>query len=562
MKKIPYGLSDIKRIKSEGYYYIDKTSFIQTLEEQSSSFLMFLRPRRFGKSLLIAMLEAYYDKYYKKDFDTIFGDTFIYKNQTKEVSSYHVLRFDFSDVDVNNVEESFRHTLELVTNKFIHKYQLKVLVSDSPMETLKNIFNLFQEDETLKLYILIDEYDNFANKLLLLNRSNYQNIISEKTAMFKQFFTTLKAGATGNDAPIKRMFITGVTPMTMYDVTSGFNIGENISINPLFHNMVGVTEKELYTMLEYYKIELDSTTLLLLKDWYNHYIFAKDVSESIYNTDMIFYFLKYFIQFKKAPDELIDINVRSDYSKLRDIIYTNKKLNGNFQTLNTLIAGESIALDNLVQDFSALNISKEENFKSLLFYLGLVSIDKANIDIELKIPNETIKRIDIDFLKDSLELENIFTLKTDTLTKHLKNFALNGETEVFEFLADEIKRNTAIRDYIYNEQTIKSMFLAYLSLTSYFVVQSEAELNKGFADLILKPHNPYVEWFGLLEFKYIKRSDKINKKLITQQIAQAKEQLEVYEKDELVTQFLEKGKKLKKIVLVFHGWELVGFDKI
>ena len=557
MKKIPYGLSDIKRIKSEGYYYIDKTSFIQTLEEQSSSFLMFLRPRRFGKSLLIAMLEAYYDKYYKKDFDTIFGDTFIYKNQTKEVSSYHVLRFDFSDVDVNNVEESFRHTLELVTNKFIHKYQLKVLVSDSPMETLKNIFNLFQEDETLKLYILIDEYDNFANKLLLLNRSNYQNIISEKTAMFKQFFTTLKAGATGNDAPIKRMFITGVTPMTMYDVTSGFNIGENISINPLFHNMVGVTEKELYTMLEYYKIELDSTTLLLLKDWYNHYIFAKDINESIYNTDMIFYFLKYFIQFKKAPDELIDINVRSDYSKLRDIIYTNKKLNGNFQTLNTLIAGESIALDNLVQDFSALNISKEENFKSLLFYLGLVSIDKANIDIELKIPNETIKRIDIDFLKDSLELENIFTLKTDTLTKHLKNFALNGETEVFEFLADEIKRNTAIRDYIYNEQTIKSMFLAYLSLTSYFVVQSEAELNKGFADLILKPHNPYVEWFGLLEFKYIKRSDKINKKLITQQIAQAKEQLEVYEKDELVTQFLEKGKKLKKIVLVFHGWELV-----
>ena len=557
MKKIPYGLSDIKRIKSEGYYYIDKTSFIQTLEEQSSSFLMFLRPRRFGKSLLIAMLEAYYDKYYKKDFDTIFGDTFIYKNQTKEVSSYHVLRFDFSAIDINDVENSFAKYINLSINTFLKKYSLIIEEDKNPINRFNTLMAYFKENTDLKLYILIDEYDNFANKLLLLNRSNYQNIISEKTAMFKQFFTTLKAGATGNDAPIKRMFITGVTPMTMYDVTSGFNIGENISINPLFHNMVGVTEAELYTMLEYYKIELDSNALLLLKDWYNHYIFAKDINESIYNTDMIFYFLKYFIQFKKAPDELIDINVRSDYSKLRDIIYTNKKLNGNFQTLNTLIAGESIALDNLVQDFSALNISKEENFKSLLFYLGLVSIDKANIDIELKIPNETIKRIDIDFLKDSLELENIFTLKTDTLTKHLKNFALNGETEVFEFLADEIKRNTAIRDYIYNEQTIKSMFLAYLSLTSYFVVQSEAELNKGFADLILKPHNPYVEWFGLLEFKYIKRSDKINKKLITQQIAQAKEQLEVYEKDELVTQFLEKGKKLKKIVLVFHGWELV-----
>jgi hypothetical protein len=279
---------------------------------------------------------------------------------------------------------------------------------------------------------------------------------------------------------------------------------------------------------------------------------------------MILYYVKYIINEGQPPKELIDINVRSDYKKLRHLIYTNHKLNGNFELLKQLIGGHVITTDALVQDFSAFNLTKEENFKSLLFYQGLVTIKDAKLKLALQIPNETIKRIDIDFLKDSLEFEDVFTLKTAELSDLLAEFATTGSLEVFEYLAGEIKRNSAIRDYIYGEACIKSMYLAYLSLTPYFVIKSEAELNKGFADIFLKPLNPYVEYVGLVEVKYFPRNNKTGKKTAkptTKQlnvaIKEATLQLEQYELDELVTTFIDADKKLQKVILIFHGWELI-----
>ena len=252
---------------------------------------------------------------------------------------------------------------------------------------------------------------------------------------------------------------------------------------------------------------LSSGNHLFNGEWYNNYQFSPKTKEKVFNTDMISYFIKEYKINDELPDELIDINVRSDYSKLRDVIYTNQKLNGNFKTLKDLIAGESVSTHNIKRDFSGANFKDSDNFKSLLFYLGLVTIDKARLDISFKIPNETIKRIDIDFLKDSLELEQMFELDTSKLASLLKDFALSGDLEVFKYLALKIKENTGLRDYIQNEQTIKAMFLAYLSLTHYFVVKSELEMSKGFADITLKPLNPYVEEFGLLEFKFTRKKD-------------------------------------------------------
>ena len=419
---------------------------------------------------------------------------------------------------------------------------------------LNDIFN-YTLEHNINLYILIDEYDNFANRLFLNNREDYLNIVTKKTAPFKQFFTTLKAGTAGNNAPIKRMFITGVTPMTMYDVTSGFNIGDNISLNPNFHNLVGINNKELELTLEYFiKDKIDMT---ILKEWYNSYQFNEDNKEKIYNTDMILYFIKQFLISHKLPNEMIDINVRSDYSKLSNIIYTNKKLNGNFNTLQTLIGGKSISLSNLIQDFSALNLYKEDNFKSFLFYLGLVSIKDRKLRLNLKIPNETVKRIDIDFLTNALEFEKIFEINTSKLSDLLAEFALQGDIEVFRYLAKMIKENTGIRDYIQTEQTIKSMYLAYLSLTPYYIIKSEEELNKGFADILLKPFNPYVEYIGLVEFKFIKRSQTPTQKQINNLTKDAQNQLNEYKNDELVQNYLKKGLKLQMIVIVFWGWEMI-----
>ena len=557
MKKIPYGISDFKRIQTENYYFIDKTPYIEKLEALGSAYLIFLRPRRFGKSLWIAILEAYYDVYFKPEFETIFKDTYILNHRTAEVSSYLILRFDFSAIDSENIKESFSENLQLRLHSFVDKYALDMnFNSDNPISMCNQLFD-FISKKSLKLYILIDEYDNFANKLLLNNQSDYFNIVSKKTALFKQFFTTLKAGTTGNNAPIRRMFITGVTPMTLYDVTSGFNIGDNLSLSTEFHDLVGINTRELDKILCDYDLS-EHVDRALLQDWYNHYRFNEDSRNAIYNTDMVLYFIQKFLSNHKPPREMIDINVRSDYSTLKNIIYTQKKLNGNFSTLQTLIGGESISIDNLVQDFSALNIHKENNFKSLLFYLGLLTIKNRQLTLNLTLPNETVKRIDIYFLKEALELEKIFVLSTDKLSNYLAEFALQGDIYVFKYLAQKIKENTGIRDYIYNEQTIKSMYLAYLSLTPYYVIKSEEELNKGFADILLKPFNPYVKYVGLLEFKYLKRGKKKpTKSQIKQAIQAASTQLEHYQEDELVTQYTDQGLILQKVILIFWGWELI-----
>ena len=558
MKKIPYGLADFKRIKEENFYFIDKTPFIEKLENLNEGFLIFLRPRRFGKSLFIAMLEAYYDKHYKNDFDMMFGDTYIGKNRTSLANQYLVMRFDFSGVDINNVEKSFRINVLNVLNSFIKKYTLDVQKDSEPIILFDNLFTYLKEQK-LELMILIDEYDNFANKLLLREKSEYLGLVSEKTASFKQFFTVLKTATSGNDSPLKKMFITGVTPMTMFDVTSGFNIGSNISLDADLNDMVGFNENELDEILNYYKVDVDKD---ILKEWYNNYTFSPKTEQKVFNTDMILYFINKYQKTNELPDEMIDINVRSDYSKLRNIIYTNKKLNGNFETLQTLIAGDSVSVTNLVQDFSALNLEKTNNFKSLMFYLGLITINKRELNLSLKIPNETVKRIDIDFLRDTLALEKMFKLNTDKLEEYLKTFALEGSLQIFIYLADMIKENTGIRDYIYKEQSVKSMYIAYLSLTPYYVVKSELELNKGFVDILIKPFNPYVKFVGLLEFKYIKLNDKADKKTIAKLKLEAIDQLNKYENDSLVTEYTNQGLGLKKVVLIFHGWKMLVCEDI
>ena len=558
MKKIPYGQADYKNIKENDFYFIDKTKFIEKLENLNERYLIFLRPRRFGKSLFISMLHYYYDTNYKNNFETLYGDTYIGKNPTKEVNKYLIMRFNFSAIDVNDVEESLRKYILMELKGFILKYNLSVVVDKNPITLFNEVFKTLQEQK-LELMILIDEYDNFANKLLLREKTEYLGLVSEKSASFKQFFTILKTATDMENSPLKRIFITGVTPMTMFDVTSGFNIGSNISMRPDLNDMVGFNETELEEILDYYKLDINKD---ILREWYNNYSFSEDTKQKVFNTDMILYFINKYQITNTLPKEMIDINVRSDYSKLRNIIYTNKKLNGNFETLQTLIAGDSVSLPNLVQDFSALNLETDENFKSLMFYLGLVTIQSRDLDLNLKIPNETVKRIDIDFLKATFALENIFELKTSELTKTFKEFALKGSLEIFKFLASKIKENTGIRDYIYKEQSVKSMYMAYLSLSPYYIIKSELELNKGFVDMLIKPFNPYVKYVGLLEFKYIKITDKADKKTVEKLKLEAINQLNKYENDSLVTEHTDKGLGVKRVVLIFHGWEMLVCEEV
>jgi hypothetical protein len=238
------------------------------------------------------------------------------------------------------------------------------------------------------------------------------------------------------------------------------------------------------------------------------------------------------------------------------LIYTDKKLNGNFSVLQKLIYENSVPTNKIIDIFSALDLKKEENFKSLLYYLGLATIEPKGLRINLKIPNETIKRITIGYIRDSLELEKLFSINIENFNLKLQQFAKSGDTEVFKYLGELMRDSTSLRDYINGEFFIKAFYLCYLSLSHYYVIKSEPELNKGFADILIKPLHPLVTYFGLLEFKYIKR-DEFTQSLLDKKIEEAKAQLEKYRDDEIVKELESQGKKLKSIVIVFSGWEMV-----
>ncbi len=556
-KKLPYGLSDFKRVKTENYYYFDKTPFIEKIENEAD-FLFFLRPRRFGKSLTIAMIEAYYDVYYKEQFNDIFQNTYILENQTPYKSSFYILRFDFSGVDITDYESSFRNNIHSELIRFSQRYKMNFsFEAKNPIDNMKYLLGYCSTNQ-LPLYILIDEYDNFVNKLLVSDMQSYQGMVTNKEAFYKEFFTMLKVGTSGNDSAIKKMFFTGVSPLALFDVTSGSNIGKNISLNETFNDMVGVTKKELLELISYYKLQDKQEEIIERCDtWYNNYRFNKDTEHTIYNSDMILYYFDHLIRTNKEPEQLIDVNVRTDYSKLKYLVYTNKKLNGNFDLLNQLIQNEKVTIDTIKDNFSAFEMLEVDNFKSFLFSLGFLTMKKDLFQIELSIPNQTIKKIVADFIYSAYKDIN-FHPRLDTFNNYLAQFAINKDLKVFHYLNEQVKAQSSIRDYIDGENFVKGFLVAYLSLNPYYEVKTEFEVTKGFVDILLNPSKPEIPYGGMIELKYIPKS-KFTEKLKKEKIKDALEQLDRYD---IKTVKHLRDKPFVRIILVYCGWEMVYCEEV
>ena len=368
VKRIPYGLANYDRLVQQNCYYVDKTQYLGALEE-AGNYLFFIRPRRFGKSLFLSVMEAYYDVFYKDRFEELFKGTGIYKKPTEERSSYLVLKFNFSmvDSDVDNVETSFLEQIQGTALSFIRKYSDHLLEdkdyfvrtiekSRSASDILSKLVRLCR-DSRQRLYVLIDEYDNFANTILSTTGKGAYKKLTHGAGFFRSFFSVLKGGTDGTDAPFSRLFLTGVSPVTLDDVTSGFNIGKNISLEPQFNHMLGFTRDDVYGMIEYYRanglISHPTPDLLeLMTGWYGNYLFTKrglrpqpkkgaanaeDVRKKddlrVFNSDMVLYFLDNYMPGRELPDDLIDRNVRIDYGKLRHLITVDKgagkTINGN-----------------------------------------------------------------------------------------------------------------------------------------------------------------------------------------------------------------------------------------
>ena len=581
MKALPYGISDFPRVRREDYYYVDKTRFIEMLERQPP-YLFLIRPRRFGKSLFLAMLEAYYSIDYADRFEELFGELYIGQHSTKRHNSYLVLRFNFSEVKarLDEVEQKFGEYCCMVMKDFILKYEhlmgsevwevVKREETD-PGQMLSSLKQYLSRTNCPRIYLMIDEYDNFTNTILSsYSQDNYKKRM-HGDGFIRGFFNVVKASTSNADAAVERLFITGVSPITMDDVTSGFNIGTNISMLPQFNDIIGFNEDEVREMITYYKDEdalpEDVTVdglVEIMKPWYDNYCFSsRKLEERMFNSDMTLYFLNSYLQQQLPPEMMVDNNIRTDYNKLRHLVQIDKTFGANASVIQQIIAEGSITAQ-ISTSFPAEKMTDTENFKSLLFYFGMLSIQGVyQGDTVLGIPNLTVREQLYTYLTEAYQQADLFEMDMSVLSALIKGMAYRGEWEpIFRFFARELERQSAIREFIDGEAHIKGFLLAYLGLTQGYIILPEHESSKGYADFYMMPdllHQPDIVYSYIVEVKYARRdASDADIALLKRDAA---EQLKRYATDEKVLR-TKGGTKLELITLVFKGWELVVLEKL
>jgi hypothetical protein len=547
---------------------VDKTQYIPQIEA-AGDFLFLIRPRRFGKSSLLTMLECYYDIARAEEFEDLFAGTYIHDHPTPEKNAHLILKFDFSQVssDIELVEASFQEYIDSCLFLFCEKYRhlfedryISMLETKTTPHSKLNFLLSYIGTKGLKAYVLIDEYDNFTNTILSTAGQGHYHKLTHGAGFFRFFFSVLKGAVNLVDVGISRMFITGVSPVTMDDVTSGFNIGINISLLPSFNEVLGLREEKVVEILEYYREnggllpELNET-LALMKVWYGNYRFSKSAKSELFNTAMVLYFLQNLMELGTLPEEMIDPNVKVDYEKLRHLVVLDRKLNGNFSRLRSIIEAGGISA-NIAPSFPVEDLTKPKNFISLLYYFGLLSYQNEE---ELIIPNRSMQNLMYGYLREGYEDVEVFSIDLWQFAHLVRQMAYQGEWQpVFQFLAQEVEKQTSIRDYLSGEKVVQTFLLAYLNVTDYYITRTEEEMGKGFVDLYLEPFfSKYdkVKYAYLIELKYITRSE-FTKELLKDKIEEAKNQLQQYASDPIVPAG-NRGVNLKLVMLIFSGWELV-----
>ena len=513
--KIPYGLSNFKDVATQHYTYIDKTNYIAELE-QVGKHLVFLRPRRFGKSLFLSSLWYYYDIAYKDEFDSIFGHLSIGKNPTPLKSSYQVLFLEFSGISTESeaaIYRAFTTKIDLALRYNLKHYGYpetdiaNIIAASSPHEKMEAFFNIVRGQ---KILLLIDEYDHFANSVLADNLQLFKGIVG-KGGFVRSFYETLKT-ATMTGA-IDRLFITGVTPMMLDSLTSGFNIGKNISQYEAFNSMVGFTKAEVETLFQPLLEQqgIDEATLMAdIKRWYNGYRFHSEATETIYNANMVLYFLDNF-DYKRCayPKYMLDENIASDYGKILAMFNIGSR-NENFAVLDELLnQGEVIAQQRRKFDFD--KGFDRDDFISLLAYMGFVSLNGETLSGEVfVIPNHVIRVLYFQYFKVELERINQIHVPVRPILKAVEVLALRNDIQPLVQETAKVLQLLSNRDAMgMDEKHIKTLLLALLFQSPAYFIQSERELNRHYPDILLLERSPYkVNYQHLIELKYVKKSGK------------------------------------------------------
>ncbi len=529
MKKLPYGISNYEELVEDGYYYVDKTQYIEKLENLPEKRILFLRPRKFGKTLFTSTLENYYDIKKEDKFEKLYGNTYIGKNPTKLKNSYNILKFNFSGIDTANEETTIKGFKEKVTisiDSFVQKYNLDFyvnpeLTAEGLLSSLIEAFKIQKSNE--KIYVIIDEYDHFANELLGFNTSQFKNLVS-KNGKIRKWYEILKEGT---ESVIDRIFITGVAPITLDSLTSGFNISSDKTQDERFNEMMGFTEEELKKLMNNQNIENEKQEELLpiMKENYDGYKFSLYGKEKIYNSNMCLYFLKDYKSFGRIPDQLIDVNIASDYTKLGKMLSLCKGEERE-KVIEKTVSGEGIVSE-IRQKFNPAMEFTETDLISMLYYLGYLTIAGEEVGYpKLEIPNNVMKEIYSDYFLKILK-EEINIEISDNYTEIAREIALEGKIDkIIEMLSKYLK-NLSNRDYVkFDEKYIKLIFYCIAMNLKIFRLKSEMEIQRKYPDILLIPKDQTKGYKGvMIEFKYLKKEEA--KKLKEKQ-KEAKKQIEEY----------------------------------
>ena len=529
MKKLPYGISNYEELVEDGYYYIDKTKYIEKLENLPEKRIIFLRPRKFGKTLFTSTLENYYDLKKIDKFEKLFGNAYIGKNPTNLKNKYHILKFNFSGIDTSNEDKTmkgFKGKIASSVKTFVEKYGMNFFVNteDEAEGILDNLIKAFGiQKPNEKIYVIIDEYDHFANELLGFNTKQFKNLVS-KNGKIRKWYEILKEGT---ESVIDRIFITGVAPITLDSLTSGFNIGSDKTQNAKFNEMMGFTKDELITMMQ--ELELSKQEqeeiLPIMKENYDGYKFALEGREKIYNSNMCLYFLNNYIEQRKIPNQLIDVNIACDYSKLGRMLDLCRGEERE-KIIEKTVSGEGI-VGEITAKFNPAIEFTEKDLVSMLFYLGYLTIEDEVVGYpKLNIPNKVMKEIYSDYFLQVLR-QNVGWVIEENYSEIATEIALEGKIDKLVKLAHRYLENLSNRDYVkFDEKYVKLIFYCIAMNLKVFRLKSEMEVQRKYPDILLIPKDKSKDYKAvMIEFKYLKK-DEAN--LLQEKQKEAKKQIEEY----------------------------------
>ena len=530
MKKLPYGISDYERLVENDYYYVDKTMYIEKLENIAEPYIMFLRPRKFGKTLFTSVLENYYDIKKVDKFEKLYGNTYIGKNPTKLKNSYHILRFNFSGIDTTNEETTilgFKNKVASSIKFFVEKYNLDFFVNSNEeaeniLDDLIKAFKIQKSEE--KIYVIIDEYDHFANELLGFNTNQFKNLVS-KNGKVRKWYEILKEGT---ESVVNRIFITGVAPITLDSLTSGFNIGSDKTQNDAFNEMMGFTEEELKELMKEQNIskEEQEEILPIMKENYDGYRFSLYGKEKMYNSNMCLYFLNSYLENRRIPNQLIDVNIASDYTKLGKMLDLCKGEERE-RVIEQTVSGEGIVSE-ITQKFNPAMEFTETDLVSMLYYLGYLTIAGEVFEKpELKIPNRVMKEIYSDYFLQILSKTAELRINENEYNEMLREIALEGKIDKIVEKLEKYLKNLSNRDYIkFDEKYVKIIFYCIAMNLKIFRLKSEMEVQRRYPDILLIPKDRSKGYKGvMIEFKYLKKEEAGRLK---EKQKEAKEQIKEY----------------------------------